>query len=115
MAYVPFSSACHDHFAFDGGLAALAPGAEQLVEVKVAVESWLVAVFAVGWFCSQPLLSLRLGFLVESDAFERGLAVIARETLGMKARACGSDNLSCDGERTALARGGGNARSAVCG
>ena len=38
VADMPFGTTCHYHFSFDGGLAALATGAEHLVEIQVAIE-----------------------------------------------------------------------------
>lgn len=38
VADMPFGTACYYHFSFNGSLAALATGAEQLVEIQVAVE-----------------------------------------------------------------------------
>jgi hypothetical protein len=40
VADMPFGTTRHYHFSFDGGLATLATGAEQLVEIQVAVETW---------------------------------------------------------------------------
>lgn len=81
---MPFGSASHDHFALDGRLAALASWAEEFVEVQMAVESddmCLLVIF--GSFC-EPLISLCLGFLVKSNAFERSLAVMTHKAFRMK-------------------------------
>jgi hypothetical protein len=51
VANMPFSAACHNNFSFNGCLAALAAGAEQLVEIEVAVEPWHAGLMVVGFCC----------------------------------------------------------------
>lgn len=40
VAGMPFRTTCHDDFAFNGCLAALASRGEELVEVEMTVEAW---------------------------------------------------------------------------
>jgi hypothetical protein len=48
VADVPFGTACHDYLSFDGGLAALATGAEHFVEIQMAVEPWYTGFMIIG-------------------------------------------------------------------
>jgi hypothetical protein len=93
VANMPFSTACHNNFSFDGCLAALAAWAEQLVEIEVAVESWHAGLMVVG-FCCQSFISAGLGLLVKGHTFEGSVAVEASEALWVESASASSHNLA---------------------
>lgn len=109
---VPFGAASDNDLAFNGRLAALAARGEELVEIKVAVETCgfvgavviLEARHVVGCGVSgevgdvlaresgtdaRDTFGVLVGRLrVEGYAFEMLAALVAREAFGMEARAC---------------------------
>lgn len=96
MADVPFGTTGNHHLAFNRGLAALTAGAEEFMEVQVAVEPRDVGFFVMGWCICQSLRTTGFGFLVESHAFERRLAVETGEAFWMEPRASCGYNSSRD-------------------
>jgi hypothetical protein len=107
---MPFGTACHNDFAFNRSLAALASWTKQLVEVKVAVEPkagvtichFKVECFfgrSTNWYghchsCLSSLDSLEsfrtpgLWFRVECNKLQVGVTLVADEALGMEALTC---------------------------
>jgi hypothetical protein len=68
VANVPFSTACDHNFAFNGGFAALATGAEQLVEIQMAVESRNPIIIL--WVVRTSFVSACYRLLIEGNAFK---------------------------------------------
>lgn len=92
MAHVPLGPGGDDNLPFDGRLAAAATGAEQFVEVEMAVEPQFalwhnfalivrVAQAAAGLEALQPLV-FRLW--VECDTFQSGGAMVTGEAFRME-------------------------------
>lgn len=84
MTNVPFGATCNHNFALDRRLAALASRAEQLVKIQMAVESHRLGFFVIFGCVGKSFRSLGLWFLVESNAFQLGFAMIASEAFGME-------------------------------
>lgn len=127
MTLMPLCAAREHDFALDWRLAALAPRAEGLVEVEVAVKSQTsvpIIVMSVIFRCAastvhyphlavlarldprQSLLaaSVRLG--VEGNAFESCVAVKAGEAFRVEACAGGGDDAAGNGQGAVCAEGG---------
>lgn len=131
MSDMPLGAARHHHLALDGRLATLAPRAEHLVEVEVAVEAQRLVVAVVCLELRHGLgRGMRVeegevlaagagadpgyargvlggGFWVEGHAFEVLAAVVAEEAFGVETGAAGGDDAAGDGERALGAEGAG--------
>lgn len=118
MANMPLRPTRHDDLALDRRLAALAPRAEELVVVQMAVEPQpfipvillrsalhVLDIFAIPapHDAVDALLALAIGLRVERHALERLTAVVAAEALGMEACAGGADDAAGDGQGAGLA------------
>lgn len=114
MSNMPLRAGRNDDLTFNWRLAGAAPGGEELMEVKVAVETQGIVGRVSGVGVNTGLFqtgdALRVGFWVERDAFERGIAVVAVEALGVEAsfrgavlRTTGCNDATGDWEGTARA------------
>lgn len=101
VAHVPFCATCNDDFALDGGLAALAAGTKELVEIQVAVEARNTRLFV--WVMRQSLGPGRLGLLVKRNTLQGSVAVVADEAFRVESTASSGDDLAGDREGTGLA------------
>jgi hypothetical protein len=114
VSSVPLSATRNNDLALDRGLAALAPRAEELMVIQVAVEpqAFVAIVFSSaarssivdmmpGHTVSDPVDAVQavgLGLRVEGHAFETLAAVVAAEAFGVEAGAGRADDAACDGE-----------------
>jgi hypothetical protein len=69
MTDMPLGSACHDNFAFNRGLAALAPGAELLMEIQMTIEAQHMRLLVVTWCLRQSLIAFGIGLLIKGHTF----------------------------------------------
>lgn len=92
VANVPFCATCYDNLALDRCLTALAARTEELMEIQVAVEPRDTRLFVM--VMRQSLSPRRFWLLVESDAFQGSVAVVADEALGMESAPSSGDDLA---------------------
>jgi hypothetical protein len=69
MTNMPLGPACHHNLAFNRGLAALASGAELLMEIQMAIEAQHTRLLVVTWCLRQSLIALGLGLLIKGHTF----------------------------------------------
>lgn len=114
MASVPLRPTRNNHIALNRGLARLATGAKELMEIQMAIEAQaritISNLIAMDRFASNPRLdpvdSLRARLIwlwKERHTFQRLAAVEAPETFGVEAYASCCHNAPRDGQRACLA------------
>lgn len=91
---MPLGTARDHHFAFDGGFAALAAGAEHFVKVQVAVKPRHTVVLLR--CVRESFGTAGLGFLIEGNAFESSVAVETDKAFRVEPASTGGHDLSGD-------------------